>query len=282
MELNEDFTMIFSLIGSPARITARVLLSSRYVFASRGRYSFWKYNEYAKARFGPRYRWMLWLSFDISNLERLESLINEGSDDDLIKLQDSQKEALMLISIVGALLAGCAIAALDLPQLEEAHYFSRGLITVSMVISIIAIFFIMVQHRELGFIYKPMELRRWLSNGKKYRNANGEWVFQSSINVHQLLNVPYEMIAISITLFVAGLGTYLGSAWARNLPMSTSNGIAIGNAGVLAFFLAGTTFSCALFGFLIGSKDMEILDPSAVLLDEFAKCPGAQKQSAVS
>lgn len=88
-------------------------------------------------------------------------------------------------------------------------------------------------------------------------NESGDSALQSSFVAYSLLNVPYEMVAVSITLFVAGLGVYLGSAWERKLKISMVNGESVGNVGVAVAFIAGTVFGCLLFRFLIGQKNVE-------------------------
>lgn len=97
----------------------------------------------------------------------------------------------------------------------------------------------------------------WLSNGVRYKNENDNSVWQSSFVAHSLLNVPYEMVAVAIALFIAGLGVYLGSAWARKLGISVLDGESVGNSGVAIAFIVGTMFGCLLFGFLVGQKDIE-------------------------
>ena len=73
---------IFSMLGSPARVLGRVPLVFRYL--SEGSTVFHpKPSEYALQRYGPNYRFRLWLFFDIGELEAMERLINEGSDEDV-------------------------------------------------------------------------------------------------------------------------------------------------------------------------------------------------------
>ena len=82
-------------------------------------------------------------------------------------------------------------------------------------------------------------------------------MYQSSMAAHQLLESSYELLGISITLFVTGLGVYLGSAWARLLPISPVPGVNLSNLGLLIAFVAGTGFVCLLFGYLVGRKTVE-------------------------
>lgn len=97
----------------------------------------------------------------------------------------------------------------------------------------------------------------WLCNGVRYESENGNTVWQSSFVAQNFLNAPYEMVAFSITLFLAGLGVYLGSAWRRKLEISVIEGASVGNPVAVVIFIVGTGFSCSLFGFLVGQKDVE-------------------------
>jgi hypothetical protein len=157
----------------------------------------------------------------------------------------------------GTLLAQAGVSALSLPLLEQTNYFARGLFTLSLVISLLAVFFTCVQQRSLRFIRQASEFRMWLTNGVRYKNENDTSVWQSSFVAHSLLNLPYELVAISIALFIAGLGVYLGSAWVRELGISLLDGVSVGNSGVAVAFIVGTTCACLLFGLLVGHKDVE-------------------------
>lgn len=95
-----DIIETFSLIGVPARIGARVLILLHYVFYGTTAVESWVRNEYAQARFGRNYKWRFWLLFDIGELERLERLLNEGGDSDLLSLRDAELDAFRLVAVV--------------------------------------------------------------------------------------------------------------------------------------------------------------------------------------
>jgi hypothetical protein len=155
----------------------------------------------------------------------------------------------------GALLTQAAISALSLPVLEHTHWCARGALTISLVISLLAIFFTCIQHRELRFIRRPTEFRVWLSDG--VYEKDGQSALRSSHVAHQLLNMPYELVGLSITLFILGLGVYIGSAWNRKLGISVVHGESVGNAQVLVPFIVGTAFASSAFGYLMGQKHVE-------------------------
>lgn len=91
---------LFNLIGAPARFGARALLLVAYMLIGYATLRRWSKNRYARTRFGPNYVYRPWLLFDISELKQIESLINDGSDDDLLKLRDSQLGIFQLVAIV--------------------------------------------------------------------------------------------------------------------------------------------------------------------------------------
>jgi hypothetical protein len=158
------------------------------------------------------------------------------------------------------LVAGAALTAHQLPALDEVNYGSRGFFAVSLVMSLLATFFTCLQQRTYGFLEDPAAIRAWLTNGQQYTTADGSEVFQSSTVSHQLLQVPFELLCISITTFLAGLGVYYGSALGNNLKLGSlaaGEDISIGNRGVLIAFVVSTAFALSLLGQLLGGKDIE-------------------------
>jgi hypothetical protein len=79
----------------------------------------------------------------------------------------------------------------------------------------------------------------------------------SSIIAHQLLQAPFEMLGVSVTMFVAGLGVYEGSTHTRRVGLNTVGGEPVGSTGVLVLFVVGTVFGCVVLGFLTGYKEWE-------------------------
>ena len=100
-------------------------------------------------------------------------------------------------------------------------------------------------------------MRAWLSNGIRYKNADGNNAFQSSMLSHQLLQAPFEILSIAITLFLTGIGVYLGSSLANKVELSTG-GLIDGNRGGVIAFIISTYFILALFGQILGGKDVEV------------------------
>lgn len=96
----DSTTEIACILGAPARLGARVLFLPRYLFEGPAVLQQWSQNEYARARFGPSYRWRLWLLFDVKQAEMYEKLINGGSDDEILCMRESQLEQFRLVALV--------------------------------------------------------------------------------------------------------------------------------------------------------------------------------------
>ncbi|KAF2856639.1 hypothetical protein T440DRAFT_549993 [Plenodomus tracheiphilus IPT5] len=211
---------IFGVLHAPARLACRLLLSPKYFF--RGvKPSEWRRDEYARIRYGTNYKWKPWLLFDIDELERVEQIVREASDDEILRLRNSQLDVTKLVAVVAALLAQAALSSLSLPKLEETHYSARALLTGSLILGLLALFFTCVQQREFGQYVQPEEIRAWLSTEEE----SGGKDRRSSIIAHQLLQAPFEMLGVSVNMFIAGLGVYEGSAFTRNFGLNTVNGI---------------------------------------------------------
>lgn len=71
-------TELFSALGFPARVLGRLPLLFRYVGNPKRKPSL-----YGLERYGPSYRFRLWLRLDALDLESIELLINYGSDSNI-------------------------------------------------------------------------------------------------------------------------------------------------------------------------------------------------------
>ena len=95
---------IWSALGLPARAAARVLLAPRYFVNGFSHIRTWNDNAYALARYGPSYRWRVWLLFDAEDLEELEHLINQGSDKEVLEMREAKLEQFRLVALVVCLI----------------------------------------------------------------------------------------------------------------------------------------------------------------------------------
>jgi len=85
--------------------------------------------------------------------------------------------------------------------------------------------------------------------------------YRSSMVAHIILQAPSEIVVMSITLFVVGLGTYLGSSWKANLRLTEGSE---GNRAVLIAFIIPTLFLLLMYGHMMGLKDRELAKTGAV------------------
>lgn len=243
---------LFSAIGSPARVAGRAPMVARYIFSffSTMRGS----SSYAEVRFGKSWKLRPWLLLDIKDLETLEDLINTANDSQVAAFRTSQLSVCGMIAIIGALIAQSAVTALQLPYLDSLHYTCRGIFTMSLIMSILSVFFACLQQRTFGLASEPSAVREWLWNGIRYESSQGPSRLQSSMVAHMILSAPFEIISMALTLFMIGLGLYLGLCMTANLPLDTGGH---GNRAVLLAFTIPTFFVLLMFGQLMGTKDLE-------------------------
>ncbi|EMD88101.1 hypothetical protein COCC4DRAFT_145495 [Bipolaris maydis ATCC 48331] len=247
---------IWSALGLPARAAARLLLAPRYLINGFSRLREWNDNAWARTRYGPSYRYRLWLLFDARDLEVLEHIINQGTDKEVLELREAKLEQFRLVALVGALLATLALQAMSLPELSNTTFIVRSCFTQGTMLSLLATFFTCIQQRELGFVRTASALRIWLSNGVQYRDSREHLVWQSSLASLTLMEAPYELISLAVTNFVCGMSAYMWSAWKENLPLQ-KEGDVLRRLAVLVYFAVGTGFAFTLFPVLLGAKDEE-------------------------
>jgi hypothetical protein len=147
--------------------------------------------------------------------------------------------------------------ALQLPGMESVSYVARGCFVVAFITAFLATFFTALQLRTYGFLLEPTAIRLWLANGVRYTNAERRKVFQSSTVSYQLLQLPFELLCMSITVSIGGVGVYLGSAMTERVKLGSVENDDVGNRGILITFVICTTFALVILGQLLGLRDVE-------------------------
>jgi hypothetical protein len=89
-----------SLLGISARLGIRALFLPRYCVDNFHALRYWHRNTNARARFGASFRWRFWLLCDCKELENLEEFVNEGSDEHILRLRETQLELSRLVALV--------------------------------------------------------------------------------------------------------------------------------------------------------------------------------------
>lgn len=95
-----DISEVLSALGLPARLGGRVLFIPRYCLEGFSSLRCWHQNEYAQKRYGDKFYWRIWLLLDITQLEAIEKIINDGSDAEISKLRETQLDSIRLVALV--------------------------------------------------------------------------------------------------------------------------------------------------------------------------------------
>jgi hypothetical protein len=95
-----DVSEVLSALGLPARMGGRILFLPRYCLDGFSAIHHWHQNDYARQRYGDNFYWRIWLLLDIKQLEAIERLINDGRDDELLKMRETQVESIRLVALV--------------------------------------------------------------------------------------------------------------------------------------------------------------------------------------
>ena len=153
---------------------------------------------------------------------------------------------------------------LSLDTLSEVNLVVRGLFTVSLMVSLMAVYYALIQQRALALPTDAESLRVWLWNGRTRQaeaSANGvngteRFLRESSLSANMVLQAPFELLSISITLFLGGLAAYLGLAMVQEVQFGT--GPWPGNTALFVFFMVCMLFTLAMFGQSLGEKGREL------------------------
>lgn len=156
---------------------------------------------------------------------------------------------------------------LTLNSLSDVNLTVRAMFTISLMLSMLTVFFTLIQQRELSNPTSAALLRTWLWNGKMRMppschisgtpiERRGNPIRESSMTAHYIITAPFEILRIAIAVFLAALVAYLVLVWRSNLNLGT--GPQWGNRGLLIAFLVCTIFPFLMFGQALGQKDKEM------------------------
>ena len=155
-------------------------------------------------------------------------------------------------------MASVASQTLTLESLAKVHYTVRGIFILTLMVSLLSVYFTLMQQRELN-LSDPDAIRIWLWDGQEHSRTDREGrqviLRQSSLTSNIVLQLPFELLSIAIALFLIGLALYLGLVFAANVRVSTGSG---GNRFSIIAFVVITAFTLSVFGQALGQKDREI------------------------
>ena len=172
-----------------------------------------------------------------------------------------------LTIVQGSLLASAAATMLTLNSLSEVNLTVRAMFTISLMLSMLTVFFTLVQQREVSTPTSAALLRLWLWNGNMRLPPShhvsgtpidrpGKPIRESSMTAHYVITAPFELLQIAISVFLAAVIAYLVLVWRENINMGT--GPQLGNRGLLIAFIVCTAFPLLMFGQALGQKDKEM------------------------
>lgn len=137
----------------------------------------------------------------------------------------------------------------------------------SLLLSLLSVYFTLLQQREL-LAMDSKTLRLWLWDGSVSTDPidSTKQIWRSSLSSNITLQAPFELLAISIALFLGALGFYLGLAYASGVHLSEGWD---SNLATMVAFVVTAVFSLSVFGQALGQKDREL-----------AKCKALAKEGA--
>lgn len=217
---------------------------------------------YATGRFGKDYRLRPWLLLDLAELEAIEHPINEGELPPRWRLSHLFRAYdCRICPTQGSLLASVYATMLSLDSLNKVNVAIRGFFTVSLMLSLMAVYLALVQQRQLALLTSADTFRVWHWNGRQRpvdsAGAGGCMVKESSLAANMVLQAPFELLGIGIPLFLGILAAYSALAWTAKISYGSGTWPGIG--AVFVFFVECTISTLAMFGHCLGKKDRELV-----------------------
>lgn len=156
---------------------------------------------------------------------------------------------------------------LTLNSLSDVNLTVRAMFTISLMLSMLTVFFTLIQQREISNPTSAALLRLWLWNGNMRMPPShhvsgtpvdrpGRPIKESSLTAHYVITAPFELLRIAIAVFLAAVVAYLVLVWRENIELGT--GPQWGNRGLLIAFIVCTAFPLLMFGQALGQKDKEM------------------------
>ena len=169
---------------------------------------------------------------------------------------------------------------LTLQSLSDINLTVRAMFTISLMLSMLCVFFTLIQQRELSTPINAQMLRVWLWDGHVRQPSShhitgspieprpGKLVRESSLTSLYVMTAPFELLRIAISVFLSAVVAYLTLIMQANIKQGT--GPVWGNRGLLIAFVVCTAFPLMVFGQSLGQKDREM-----------ARCRAAERTGSV-
>lgn len=165
---------------------------------------------------------------------------------------------LIYLSLQGAIFANIGLTALQLPGINAVHWSARACCSSSMVLGVASVVTAAGQHRTVGMLNSPLDIRLWLSRGRpksyrdfrdipknfksysdllhipkifikpfdintdKYDHVRGfqRLPLESSISALKETALPRHLLDLAVLVFLVGFGLYVLFLWLFNVDES--------------------------------------------------------------
>ncbi|KAI4667156.1 uncharacterized protein J4E79_001840 [Alternaria viburni] len=136
-----------------------------------------------------------------------------------------------------------AITALSLDNLSRTHWTARAFFILSLLTSIIAVYYATKQYRILGHCSRAEHVKAWIQNLDKDSPTS---IYEKLPSVASVLTVsaPNMLLSFSLNSFLAGLGIYLGFTWIRSLDETAGVN---GSRAVFITYIVGLCISYGIY-----------------------------------
>lgn len=125
------------------------------------------------------------------------------------------------------------------------HWAARAFFILSLVSSIIAVYYATKQYRIMGRCLYAGQVKGWIQNQKKKEKTNWPSIkFTKFASVASVITVsaPNMLLSFSLNAFLVGLGIYLGFTWTQSLDEIA------GDSGSRAVFITYMVGLCVCYG----------------------------------
>ncbi|KAF2671958.1 hypothetical protein BT63DRAFT_422471 [Microthyrium microscopicum] len=173
-------------------------------------------------------------------------------DNDALDYRKAVQEECTMLSVASAIVAQIAITGLSLDKLSQAHWTARAFLLVSLISSLVAVYYATTQHRILGRLLKGSQIRSWirgkmlsvnpqtqltavfvrsdsmLGDPADYEDDSYEdpgrahsalmrRCFTPSVAAVITISAPQLLLSTSLFTLIIGFGLYFAFIWTRKL-----------------------------------------------------------------
>ncbi|KAL4945251.1 hypothetical protein BDV06DRAFT_219507 [Aspergillus oleicola] len=196
---------------------------------------------------------------------------DDGDKDMASEFRNAGQQESNMVAIAGTILAQIAITAFELSDIESVHWTARGCFAVSLVSSIVSVYYASKQHKMLGRCLGAQDIKRWIRakplpqftpsrknmHSSLTSNLNGNLDMQPddnpeldvqaqlpSIAAVLTISAPIFLLSTAVYAFLSGLGVYLGFVWKSNLGASSQgDNLAIFVTYIVALLVCHTLYA---------------------------------------